>query len=711
MKKILLLTKTLLAAVLLCVGQNAWGGEITTLYGRAVSDDLEHGYTAWSASDIGSGKWVDANGVGSITANGLNAALKSAGGSRSLINSSITSPSANAILIYDIVWDNGSSYGNNGSYCYLQVGSNIYFKAYSQAQKGEVVIGENVINIPNACIKNQNRDGDVWTIHMEINTASSSVTALTIAGNKGTTKVNYTLSSATSYGSATFTSLTLGWNRAASADFSTTLQSVRIQEEAQDVETADYNINYKDGETTVKTVSGNVAVGTEIDVLSSFWVSTTKYVKNGGEPSSLTVAKGGSNLDVAVSEATQYTCTVNAKAGETLLASPSGTVYSGENVKVFYKKAYKNGGIWYMTPANGSYPSYAHNFSAVAANSNYDVTTYSAAENVVYFGEVEEMNLSGSFAADGGQTDRYSNGVAKRLYSKGGGTPSGGSWVYTDDIPAGVYTVTMWARNQSSSQTATLPVYLRDSEGNMTDLSTSFEAWAKSAQGEKSVEITIPNDGKTYSVAIYNYSGYNSNLEMDYVYVTFVRPLSVSKTITAARYATFCSPYALNFEGVSGLKAYIVKGTVDETTELNLEEVTSVPANEGVLLEGDAGEYNIPVVASADPVSGNKLEGVIASDVLTAKDGYVLMGSPKVGFYLNNNDFTLTANTAYLPANFAEAGDGARSAYFFRGDITAVEAVEAAVEAKAQEGKFIENGKLVIVKNGVKYNAAGQQVK
>jgi hypothetical protein len=43
-------------------------------------------------------------------------------------------------------------------------------------------------------------------------------------------------------------------------------------------------------------------------------------------------------------------------------------------------------------------------------------------------------------------------------------------------------------------------------------------------------------------------------------------------------------------------------------------------------------------------------------------------------------------------------------------NVTGVENVEAAAEAKAKEGKFIENGKLVIVKNGVKYNAAGAKL-
>ena len=48
----------------------------------------------------------------------------------------------------------------------------------------------------------------------------------------------------------------------------------------------------------------------------------------------------------------------------------------------------------------------------------------------------------------------------------------------------------------------------------------------------------------------------------------------------------------------------------------------------------------------------------------------------------------------------------------FAGDnITGVANVEAAAEAKAKEGKFVEGNQLYIYKNGVKFNAAGQQVK
>ena len=195
---------------------------------------------------------------------------------------------------------------------------------------------------------------------------------------------------------------------------------------------------------------------------------------------------------------------------------------------------------------------------------------------------------------------------------------------------------------------------------------------------------------------------------MDYLYGIYAyrTVTSVPATITSAGWATCCRTYPLDFTG-SGLKAYIVTGATGNT--LNLTQVTSVPANTAVLLEGAAGNYDISVVASADAVEGNKLVGVTANKEIAAEAGYVLMGSPSVGFYKNNNAFTVGANTAYLPANFAGGGE-ARGAYFFDG-ATGVEAVEAASEVVAKEGKFIVDGKLRIFSKGKMFNANGQLVK
>ena len=197
-----------------------------------------------------------------------------------------------------------------------------------------------------------------------------------------------------------------------------------------------------------------------------------------------------------------------------------------------------------------------------------------------------------------------------------------------------------------------------------------------------------------------------------YIKNIYVYDTSVSKTITDAGWATYCSPYALDFSGdIANLtNAYIVTGATGATLNLTSVKGGKVAPNTGILIEGTEGPITIPVATSGtDYSSSNKLIGKTAAYELAANGGYVLLNGDKgVGFYINPTaTFTVGANTAYLPANFAS---GARSAYFF-GGITGVENVEAAAEAKAQEGKFVENGKLVIVKNGKKFNAAGAILK
>lgn len=192
----------------------------------------------------------------------------------------------------------------------------------------------------------------------------------------------------------------------------------------------------------------------------------------------------------------------------------------------------------------------------------------------------------------------------------------------------------------------------------------------------------------------------------------------VPVTISGAGYATYVPSYDLDFSATA-IEAYKVK--VSSKGVATLTKVNNVPANTPVLLykEGGATE-NIPVMTGATAVTENDLVAGTGAAVATTDGDYTNMilnvVDEKIGFYFAAGN-TVAANRAYLHIATSLAPDAvggsphARMAMRFSGDITSVEAVEAAAEAKAKEGKFIENGKLVIVKNGVKYNAAGQQVK
>ncbi len=221
-------------------------------------------------------------------------------------------------------------------------------------------------------------------------------------------------------------------------------------------------------------------------------------------------------------------------------------------------------------------------------------------------------------------------------------------------------------------------------------------------------EIVVTVDEPTINNSVSFTLGRESRLYIE-VYGTEY----VSKTVTAAGWATYCSPYALDLANATGLTdAYIVTGATGSVLSTTSVKGGTIPANTGILIEAPVGTVTIPVVASSSTdVSKNKLVGVLENTEKAAESIYVLMDETAgVGFYKNNNAFTVGANTAYLNANFAEVSGSARAAYFFGGDITGVNQVEAASEAEVKEGKFIENGKLVIVKNGVKYNAAGAKL-
>ena len=204
---------------------------------------------------------------------------------------------------------------------------------------------------------------------------------------------------------------------------------------------------------------------------------------------------------------------------------------------------------------------------------------------------------------------------------------------------------------------------------------------------------------------------------------TFEPVESLPVTITSAGYATFYCPVAVTLPEGEGLKAYYVSSTTNDKAQMT--EITGViPANTGVILEGEANTYNLTIGGEAESVT-NKLSGTVASEYISTPS-YVLsaQGDPAVvGFYKAMLNFTVadgigtkvTENgthflnngfKAYLPAD----GNNARSLVFDFGTETGIESIEGEngnVKAEiydlagrrvqnAQKGLYIVNGKKVI---------------
>ena len=132
-----------------------------------------------------------------------------------------------------------------------------------------------------------------------------------------------------------------------------------------------------------------------------------------------------------------------------------------------------------------------------------------------------------------------------------------------------------------------------------------------------------------------------------------------SVTVSSSKYAAYCSSSALDFSGTD-VKAY--KAKVNEG-KVVLTLVNYVPANEGVILNGDAGNYDVPQIAAAGEVTNNELIGVTSRTLVEWTTG----GDGKYNYILQSGQFKkaaaggyLKANRAYLHTNYDVTSAGAR---------------------------------------------------
>lgn len=378
---------------------------------------------------------------------------------------------------------------------------------------------------------------------------------------------------------------------------------------------------------------------------------------------------------------------VNYKLGDDIIATENvGTagLYSGDSYTVPFRMYVEKDGALYKTTANGSNPYYG------------DVITLT--KNTVVNKSLTAVDLNGGtleLLEDLDDTDGENAGIRASYRS----CYNNKSYTSAVTLAPGVYTFIFRALNKGRGSSVKV---------GETTVCGIDDIVAKNNWGDKTITgVEIKTAGKVTLAK----GGSNTIDCYDIIIAIRTGDATVSKTITAAGWATYCSPYALDFTGdIANLTdVYIVTGANANSLVLTSVKGGTVPANTGLLLEGTAGDVVIPIAGSSTTnVDANKLVGVTAETELAANGGYVLMGSPKVGFYQNTNAFTVGANTAYLPANFAAT---ARSFYSF-GDATGIGATLKNKETENKEvynlkgqrvaqptkGLYIKNGKKIVVK-------------
>lgn len=111
----------------------------------------------------------------------------------------------------------------------------------------------------------------------------------------------------------------------------------------------------------------------------------------------------------------------------------------------------------------------------------------------------------------------------------------------------------------------------------------------------------------------------------------FEQVTTLPVTITPAGYATFYSPVAVTLPA-EGLKAYYVSSVEDGSAKMTEIVDGVIPANTGVILQGNAGEYPLTIGGSADEVD-NKLSGTVASEYISVPSYVLSKQNNVVGFY------------------------------------------------------------------------------
>ena len=174
-------------------------------------------------------------------------------------------------------------------------------------------------------------------------------------------------------------------------------------------------------------------------------------------------------------------------------------------------------------------------------------------------------------------------------------------------------------------------------------------------------------------------------------------------------YSTFfdsANKYALPVP--EGVEAYVadLSGANLLLTKI-AEEGEVIPANVAVILKSTVTPFTL-TVSDADAVTFTATNDLQGSDtqIATPANCYVLAGTEGVVGFYHYTAANLNAHKAYVV--YSGSNQAPRRMPFIFDQATGVENVQ---NSDIRSQKVVENGQLIIIKNGVKYNAQGQIVK
>ena len=202
-----------------------------------------------------------------------------------------------------------------------------------------------------------------------------------------------------------------------------------------------------------------------------------------------------------------------------------------------------------------------------------------------------------------------------------------------------------------------------------------------------------------------------------------VYPISVSGVISPAGWSSFSSPCPLDLNTITGGKAYVASEASGSVVTLT-PCFNVVAANTGVMVKGTPKAAFTINVSSADltlPAATNLLKGQATTSNVTASGtdgkyhyifGYQTSDPSICGFYNLTAPTPVSAGKAYLETTTALTVPQTGAPAIIRildeeNNATSIERLDGKTDAV----KFMENGQIYILREGVVYDALGRIVK
>ena len=184
---------------------------------------------------------------------------------------------------------------------------------------------------------------------------------------------------------------------------------------------------------------------------------------------------------------------------------------------------------------------------------------------------------------------------------------------------------------------------------------------------------------------------------------------------------TYCSPAALDFSEVDGLKAYSAIGFNSSTQVVTLARVMTTAAETGIFLKGEPGTYTVPVIDECSEHTLNLLVGTLETNTINSTSGdmsnfkfTIAEGDSSPMFYPFEDGTSFSAGKAYLQIPTSRVASTAQKSVnirFDEGETTGIDEVKGENgESKAiydlsgrkvetpTRGIYIIGGKKVLVK-------------